>query len=276
MMLNFVKMSGAGNDFILVDNLDGTLDPPVSGELVRALCRRGLSVGADGVLEMAGDSEFPFRMRYYNSDGGEAEMCGNGGRCIAAFAARKGIVEFGKDFSFRSGAGVHRARVTGPDSARIWMTEPHIHFLDRKVRVGSLDLRLSFVNTGVPHAVVFTGGPEIPPFDETAGILRSHPMFGKAGANVNYLWSQDGSMAIRTWERGVEGETLACGTGAVACAICAVLVLGSAHPVDMEVRSGLTLTAGTDENGWWLQGEARTVYSGVLESIPERNLTEGP
>lgn len=276
MMLNFVKMSGAGNDFILIDNMDGKQDPPVSGELVRALCRRGLSVGADGVLEMADDPEFPFRMRYYNSDGGEAEMCGNGGRCIAAFAATRGLVEPGEDFSFRSGAGVHRARVTGDDSARIWMTEPQIHFLDRKVRAGSRELRLSFVNTGVPHAVVFTGGPEIPPFPETAVMLRHHPMFGKAGANVNYLWTEDGSMAMRTWERGVEGETLACGTGAVACAVCAVEVLGAGQPVKIGVRSGLTLEAGIDENGWWLQGEARAVYSGVLESLPERYLTEGP
>ncbi|MFO8183537.1 MAG: diaminopimelate epimerase [Candidatus Aegiribacteria sp.] len=275
-MLKFVKMSGAGNDFILIDNLDGTTDTPVTAELVRALCRRGLSVGADGVLEMGSDPEFPFRMRYYNSDGGEAEMCGNGGRCIAAFAARRGLVEPGEDFSFRSAAGVHRARVTGPDSARIWMTDPAIHFLDRKTRVGSHELSLSFVNTGVPHAVAVTGGPDIPPFDETARRLRSHSMFGQAGANVNYLWTDNGSISMRTWERGVEGETLACGTGAVACAICAVELLGCAQPVDIGVRSGLTLTAGNDEKGWWLQGEARAVYSGVLESLPGRNLTEGP
>lgn len=274
-MQNFIKMSGAGNDFILIDNLDGTLDPPVTGELVRALCRRGLSVGADGVLEMKSDPEFPFRMSYYNSDGGEAEMCGNGGRCIAAFAARRGLVKPGEDFRFRSAAGVHRARVTGPDSARIWMTAPKIHFLDRKVRLGSHELRLSFVDTGVPHAVAVTGGPDIPPFDETARRLRSHSMFGKAGVNANYLWTDNGSMYMRTWERGVEGETLACGTGAVACAICAVELLGSTKPVDIGVRSGLTLTAGTDGNGWWLQGEARAVYSGVLESLPGMNLTEG-
>lgn len=274
MTLDFVKMSGAGNDFIVVDNRDGSLDGTLSGPFIASLCARGLSVGADGLLELREDAGSAFRMKYYNSDGRVADMCGNGGRCIVEYAFSIGMVEPGMAFEFRSDSGVHRAMVTGRDESRIWMTPPTVHYLDRKTELGGFLLGVSLVDTGVPHAVVITEGPESPPFRDIAPVLRSHPSFGAAGANANYLWRRDGGLFMRTWERGVEGETLACGTGAVACAICAAGLMGVEVPVGITVRSGLTLEVGNDDHGWWLQGEAREVYRGILVHPSPENLTE--
>lgn len=267
MRLEFVKMSGAGNDFIVLDNRDSSLDTVITAELIRNLCVRGLSVGADGLLELRSDPEYPFHMRYYNSDGKRAGMCGNGGRCITAYAASRGIVPDNGCFRFRSDAGVHSAEVISPDNVRLWMTDPEIHFLDRCVNLESTDLRLSFLDTGVPHAVVIFGGSEDISFSLLASKLREHSLFGKAGANVDFVWIKGLSeLEIRTWERGVEGETLACGTGAVASAICAAGIHGMDLPINITVRSGMKLIVGKNVDGWWLQGEARNVYSGVLEN----------
>ena len=274
MKLEFVKMSGAGNDFIVLDNRDGSLDGMLRREFIARICRRGLDIGADGLLELRTDDELAFMMKYYNSDGGQAEMCGNGGRCIAYYAAMKGMAEEGEAFSFRTVAGVHRAVVLGPDTARIWMTEPEISFLDRFIELDGTGISVSFIDTGVPHAVVLADSTETPPFESAAPLLRRHPAFGAAGANVDYLWKEGGMLRMRTWERGVEGETLACGTGAVACAICANRLMGIEIPVDISVRSGERLTVGMDGTGWWLEGEARLVYSGTMETDPSKSLTE--
>ncbi|MBN2586151.1 MAG: hypothetical protein JXR55_02560, partial [Candidatus Fermentibacteraceae bacterium] len=155
-------------------------------------------------------------------------------------------------------------------------TEPMVHFLARDLLAGASDVRVSFVDTGVPHAVVMADEPDTPDFITTAPLLRRHEAFGAAGANVDYLWRGDSVMRIRTWERGVEGETLACGTGAVACAICARDLLGAQLPLELRVQSGKILTVGMDGNGWWLQGEAREVYSGILRALPAWSLTEDP
>ena len=154
------------------------------------------------------------------------------------------------------------------------MTEPEVHFLDRPVPVGGGTVRVSLVDTGVPHAVVMADEPGTPPFTDTAPLLRRHGIFGAQGANVDYVWRNPEGLVLRTWERGVEGETLACGTGAVACAVCADRLLGLPPPVSFRVRSGLVLKVGMDGHGWWLQGEARKVYSGVLCDLPGENLTE--
>jgi diaminopimelate epimerase len=274
MSIGFVKMSGAGNDFIAVDNRDGSLNGLLDADTIRGLCRRGLSVGADGLLELVPDRELRFRMKYYNSDGHAAEMCGNGGRCISVFAAGLGLVETGEEFSFRSDAGVHKAMVLSGDSARIWMTEPEVHFLNRQLTLDGSSVRVSLVDTGVPHAVVMADVPGTPPFPDAAPLIRRHQLFGAPGANVDYIWSSGEDLVLRTWERGVEGETLACGTGAVACAVCADRLLGITPPISFRVRSGLVLTVGIDGHGWWLQGEARRVYSGILCDLPVKSLTE--
>ncbi len=268
MKLDFLKMSGAGNDFILLDNLDGDPFEVLSIDMVATLCARGTWIGADGLLDIRSDVSHAFRMKYYNSDGKPAEMCGNGARCAVVYAVMAGLADRDEDFHFESDAGVHRARVTGPEESRVWMTPPEVRFMAETMSVGKIETAVSFLDTGVPHAVLVTGGPEDPPFEETARFLRWNRRFGVAGTNVNYLWKQDGKFFMRTWERGVEGETLACGTGAVACAVCAVKLLGENFPVEITTKSGRTLTVGADEHGTWLQGEARPVYRGTLHRLP--------
>ena len=274
MKLEFVKMSGAGNDFIVLDNMDSSLDAVITADLIRNLCIRGLSVGADGVLEMISDPTYAFHMKYYNSNGKSAGMCGNGARCMVAFAASKGILPDTGVFHFRSDAGVHSAEITAPDSVKLWMTDPEIHFLDRLITFESVDLHLSFLDTGVPHAVVMLDGSADISFPELASKLREHSLFGEPGANVNFVRVRGVSeLELRTWERGVEGETLACGTGAVASAICAASIHGMNLPIDITVRSGQKLRVGKNSIGWWLQGEARAIYSGILENISPKNMT---
>lgn len=259
----FWKMSGAGNDFIMVDNRSGDLTDRLTRKRIANLCRRGLSVGADGLIEIMESSEHPFRMRYSNSDGGEAEMCGNGARCICRFAHELGLVPRGEKFTFESAAGVHSGLVTGDSEARIWMTEPRLYWWSGRA-LSETGLETGFADTGVPHAVVFTDDVDDGTFETLAPLVRSAAEFLPAGANAD--WVQvlpGGSLVMRTWERGVEGETLACGTGAVASAMIAEAVHDSVTlPVTIRVRSGLDLVVGRDDTGWWLQGESRFIYRG--------------
>ncbi len=261
--MKFTKMSGAGNDFIMVDNRDGSLSRVLGRERIAELCRRGLSVGADGLIEIREDPVHAFAMKYYNSDGGAADMCGNGARCICRFAAELGMVETGVEFTFASDAGIHKGSITGDREARIWMTEPILHYLEKAIDVADgIVITTGFADTGVPHAVVFRDSIEDGSFEKYASVIRSLDEFGQEGANVNWVRVQrDGSMSIRTFERGVEGETLACGTGAVACALVASERFDSVTlPVRIAVKSGLLLTVGEDSSGWWLQGEAGIIY----------------
>ncbi len=268
MKIEFVKMSGAGNDFITFNNMDSSLDHILSTEFIRDICQRGLSAGADGLLEMKADPEYPFRMKYYNSDGNPAGMCGNGGRCIAMYAALQGIVPDSGIFAFRSDVGIHEAEITSSNTARIWMTTPEIHFLNKPLDLPSKKILVSFLDTGVPHAVVFIDEDDFDGFNEHAPLIRNNEVFGAAGANVNYVSILgDSRIMIRTWERGVERETLACGTGAVASVICTNLLHDHETPVQVQVKSGQILTVGKSGNGWWLEGEAKPVYSAVLMNL---------
>ncbi|MCK5065134.1 MAG: diaminopimelate epimerase [Candidatus Fermentibacteraceae bacterium] len=268
MKIEFCKMSGAGNDFIMVNNMDSSLDHVLSNDFIRNLCQRGLSVGADGLIEMRSDPEYPFRMKYYNSDGYSAGMCGNGGRCIVVYAVLQDVAPSTGAFSFRSDAGIHKAEITSSNTARIWMTDPIIHFLNKPLDLPSKNNLVSFLDTGVPHAVLFIDNDDFDTFKAHASTLRSNEIFGAAGANVNYVSiPYDSGIKIRTWERGVEGETLACGTGAVASAICANLLYDQKIPIRIQVKSGQSLSVGKNGDGWWLEGEARPVYSAVLLNL---------
>ncbi len=267
MKLEFTKMSGAGNDFIMVNNIDMLCDGLFTTGYVKELCTRATSIGADGLIEIRPDNRNLFSMKYYNSNGNTAEMCGNGGRCIAAFAVNLGIAEKEREFFFSSDAGVHKTIVLKDNLVRLWMTDPVIEFLDEKIQLSEgEELTVSSLNTGVPHAVVFTNGITADNFQNESTRLRRHPAFGNAGTNVDYVQIDDRhNMEIRTFERGVEGETLACGTGAVAAAVCGVETLNLHYPVHVKVRSGCILTVGKDDFGYWLEGEARIVYSGILQ-----------
>jgi diaminopimelate epimerase len=240
-MLHFTKMNGAGNDFVMVDNRDGKL--ALSKAQIAHLCDRHRGVGADGLLAV----ELPqngadFRMRYYNADGGEAEMCGNGARCFARFA-QKVSGKQGK-LSFETMAGVITAKFLD-DLVEVQMSAPHSLRLGEKLHVGGEILFVHSLNTGVPHAVVFVDDLENTDVRHLGRALRYHEHFAPKGTNANFVHQRaTDTIAIRTYERGVEDETLACGTGMVACALIFHERTGAASPVEVQVRGGETLRIG--------------------------------
>ncbi|MBI3735768.1 diaminopimelate epimerase [Candidatus Sumerlaeota bacterium] len=266
----FTKMSGAGNDFIVLDNRDGKVPEEGRRGLIEAWAARRVGIGADGVL-LVENPEGPnadFRMRYYNADGGEAESCGNGARCIARFAHLIGAAE--KKMSFETKAGIYRAEVVG-EEIRLTMSDPHT--LRRDVAVdlpGIPGGKVDYINTGVPHAVIFTDDLKSVPVDELGRKIRFHAAFAPAGTNVN--WAQvvgPDKIAVRTYERGVEGETLACGTGSVAVALIAYLKGLAKSPTAIVTSGGPVLKIYFDpkDGGFTnvrLEGEARVVYEGVV------------
>ena len=245
-MLTFTKMNGAGNDFVVVDNRDEKL--ALDKAQIARLCDRHRGVGADGLLAVEpAENGADFRMRYYNSDGGEAEMCGNGARCFARFAQRVS----GKkgDISFETQAGVISAKFFG-DLVQIQMSEPHSLHLHETVEAAGEKLTVHSLNTGVPHAVVFVSDLEAVDVRNLGAALRYHPHFAPKGTNANFVGQIDPqTIAIRTYERGVEDETLACGTGMVACALIFHELTTAASPIQVRVRGGDTLEIGFHHEG---------------------------
>jgi diaminopimelate epimerase len=265
-MLKFTKMSGAGNDFVVLNNLDQGLQL-ASGQIA-LLCDRHRGVGADGVLVVEPPANgADFRMRYYNADGGEAEMCANGARCFARYASR--ITGKQGDISFETQAGVIRAECAGKN-VRLAMSRPHDLMLDRQVHLTSGSVAVHSVNTGVPHAVMFVEDVEKIDVRGMGAALRYHPDFSPRGTNANFVQITGPSTAlIRTYERGVEDETLACGTGVVAAALIMHEKHGAASPVSLRVRGGDTLVVGfTKEGGDYrgvsLTGPADFVFEGQI------------
>ena len=272
--LQFAKMNGTGNDFILVDNRAGRVAPEVMSLLARAVCARGRSVGADGLILLKGsdrvDKELgkvDFAWDFYNADGSSAEMCGNGGRCAARFAHEMGLA--GDSMVFDTLAGPIRAWVNGA-VVKLEMVRPFGAYDGLALAAGEWSVTLEGVNTGVPHAVLRVDDLEAAPVRELGRLLRYHEHFAPAGSNVNFAALSGGELMVRTYERGVEDETLACGTGAVAAALTAGRGLGLDSPVTVRVRSGETLKVyfnGSDKEPRevFLEGEARYAYRGVLD-----------
>jgi len=268
MSLKFWKMNGAGNDFVVVDNRDLSLD--LSGEQIAKLCNRQRGVGADGLLAVeparnGGD----FRMRYYNADGGEAEMCGNGARCFAKFANQLSNNQFEK-ISFETIAGVSGAEFIGED-VRIELSEPFDLQLKNNLAIDGETLTVSSVNTGVPHAVVFVDDLENTDIRRLGAGIRYHEHFAPAGTNANFVEVLSPDMIqLRTYERGVEDETLACGTGMAACALIHHEISGAAPPIKLKVRGGETLEVDfrKDDGGAYhdvtLLGPAEFTFKGTL------------
>ena len=242
MQLSFTKMNGAGNDFVLLDNRDHA--HALTAGQIAVLCDRHRGVGADGVLLVEpAQNGADFRMRYYNADGGEAEMCGNGARCFARFA-QKISGHPGEKISFETPAGVIGSHLLG-DLVRITMCAPHSHRPPWTLAVNGRPLEVHFLNTGVPHAVVFVDDLETVDIVKDGSALRHHEGFAPKGTNANFVQVLAPSrIAIRTYERGVEDETLACGTGVCAAAILHHLRSGDTAPVAVHVRGGDTLQVG--------------------------------
>jgi len=266
-MLRFTKMNGAGNDFVLLDNRAGDLR--LTGAQVARLCDRHRGVGADGVLILErAINGADFRMRYYNADGGEAEMCGNGARCFARFADRvAGPLE---QLRFETPAGIIGAELRG-DLVTLQMSRPRDLRLGLDLAAEGEKFRAHYVDSGVPHVVVPVARIDDVDVQSLGAELRRHRMFAPRGANANFSEARGPrSIAIRTYERGVEAETLACGTGVVASAIIFAATENVAGPIEVLVKGGDTLQVNFERNGndfdrVTLTGPADFVFEGEIE-----------
>lgn len=268
MRVNFTKMHGAGNDFILLDNRSGnvTLTP----ERVVRLCDRHRGIGADGLIALVpcSSGRADWAWQFFNRDGSIGEMCGNGARCFARFVQR--TLGWNRDLTFETGAGVITARFHG-SRVTINLTPPRDLRLSQTVLLQNGPVTLHSINTGVPHAVLYVDDAETAPVDTLGPTLRRHPHFGPRGTNVNFVQVLGpGRIRVRTFERGVEAETLACGTGVTAAALISARVHGFSPPVTVHVQSGDALEVGFRSQGAdfadvTLTGPAEFVFEGHIE-----------
>lgn len=270
-MVSFWKMNGAGNDFVVLDNRDNALS--LSGEQIARLCQRQRGIGADGLLAVEpAENGADFRMRYYNADGGEAEMCGNGARCFARFVNFLSGGNLAKT-TFETMAGVIEAEFQG-DQVRIQLSTPHGLALNETLDLDGVSHTVHSLNTGVPHAVVFVDDLTKVEVRRFGAAMRYHTHFAPKGTNANFAQViEPGHIAIRTYERGVEDETLACGTGMVACALIHHELSGAPSPIRVRVAGGDTLEIGFTKTGpgqytgVTLFGPADFTFAGTLETI---------
>ena len=265
MQTAFAKYEGAGNDFILIDNREGGFTP--RAELIAALCDRHFGIGADGLMTLARNAEIDCSMRYYNADGSEGEMCGNGARCFALFAEHRGIG--GETKFFDAADGLHTARIR-----RLKGTSGEIELgmiAVREIRTGD---GWWFLNTGVPHYVEFVDDLEAVDVTGRGRAIRRDTTRFPQGTNVNFVQiTGDGTIRMRTYERGVENETLACGTGATAAAIVTAFAR-QPHTTDFRITvpGGALAVRFSHEQGTQtytdirLTGPARRVFEGVFDS----------
>jgi diaminopimelate epimerase len=263
-----VKMSGSGNDFILVDNRAGAVPEDQMVSLTRGLCRRMVSVGADGMIFIESSENYDFKWRFFNADGSEAEMCGNGGRCAARFAMLKEIA--GPAMTFQTLAGPIQAWVDGA-VVKLQLTRPRDQHLNGEFMLEGKPQAFDFINTGVPHTIIWVEDNSRVEVNRLGRLIRFHDQFKPAGTNVNFVQPlPDGGLCVRTYERGVEGETLACGTGAVAAACAAFLKGKAVSPVRIKTSGGEILTvhlegqAGEKIDKTYLEGMVRLVFQGEI------------
>ena len=268
--VSFEKWSAGGNDFILVsgDEVPGQLDPP---QLAKLLCQRRHCVGADGLIVINGESG-----RYWNADGSQADFCGNGARCLGAHLLERTGRE---ETRFQLGATTSRAWMEGQEVA---LEIPAPRFLARELEPSLLGSGLgvqiicltdaAWIDAGVPHLVLLFEGEPALPFEDISRRLWNCEPFSPGGTNVDFLWgSGRGAGAwngwIRSWERGIEGETLACGSGAVAAALLILSSEGQMQSVSLRTRGGSVLQVARHCSSWVLRGPARRIYRGVMEHL---------
>jgi diaminopimelate epimerase len=262
----FYKMHGAGNDFILVDDREGSF-PIDARAWLAAVSARRTGVGCEGIILIQRSRHADFRMRFLNPDGGEAEMCGNGARCVARLAHELGAAP--KRMTIETMAGDVHAEVSG-ESVTLWMTEPRDWDLDGRLTVSGRAIRFGFVNSGVPHAVIETDALAEEPVFELGRAIRHHPHFAPRGTNVNFAQVEHPRLVrVRTYERGVEDETLACGTGMVATALVLARRGRVQLPVEILPASGDHIRVdarieGESVTGVTLTGPAVHVFQGAL------------
>jgi len=268
--LDFWKMSGSGNDFIVIDHRDRRIPEADQPEFARRVCRRMFSVGADGLIliEPPLDASHDFSWRFYNSDGSEAAMCGNGSRCAARFAFAHGIAE--KSMRFATLAGIIQAEIVTETQTRVLLPAPPPWRSGVAVELEGRRLTGGLLTVGVPHLVLFPEEKDVPVV-RWGREARMAPQFQPAGVNVNFVRLAEGNrIYVRTYERGVENETMACGTGATASAIGAAIEYGLRPPVTVVTSGGeeLIINFTTDVDGGiahvTLEGAARLIYRGSL------------
>ncbi len=263
--MKFSKMEGTGNDFVVIDNRSGIIEDREN--MAKRICLRKEGVGADGLLLLEESDRADFRMRIFNPDGSEPEMCGNGARCIARFAYLKGIV--GKECSFETLSGLVSAHLD-EGNIRIKMKDPS--FLNLKLELFLKDDSCEgyHLDTGVPHFVLFVSEIERVALEKLGPEIRYHQSFQPAGTNVDFVEVRKSFLKLRTYERGVEAETLSCGTGATAAAIAANLERGLSSPVKVRTKGGslkIHFQSKSKDNFTevFLEGEVRLVYQGEYD-----------
>jgi len=274
--IKFAKMVASGNDFVVIHHPPSTIQHP--NVLARLLCDRKYGVGADGLLLLEKSKKADVKMRIFNADGSEAEMCGNGARCAALYNAQ--IARGSKSqIIIETMAGIIQAYVNG-SNVEIRLTDPKKMELDIPVRVNNRALRVNFINTGVPHTVILVEGVEKIDIKNLGRSIRYHQRFLPAGTNVDFveILSSD-AIRVRTYERGVEDETLACGTGAVASVLISTIhypclsgrqalsTIRGDCMVNVITKSGEVLKVyfkreGNSFSNIWLEGKARIAYKG--------------
>ena len=268
--IEFTKMVAAGNDFVVIGS---KLNIPESKlkEFSRNICDRKYGVGADGLLLIGKSKNADVRMRIFNADGSEAEMCGNGARCAAFYAS--GAV---KNVKLETKAGIIESKIND-NSVKIKLTDPKNIKLNIRLQVNDRNLKVNFINTGVPHTVIFVEGLDKIDVDSIGRSTRYHQKFQPAGTNVNFVEIiNDDFIKVRTYERGVEAETLACGTGGAASAIIAGFRAQKTDDrgqkienriIRVKTKGGEILKvffnkANAKVSDVWLEGLAKIVYKG--------------
>lgn len=274
----FFKMSGSGNDFVFVDTRREGAGSLASPEVVGAICSRGTGIGADGVCFFEASSRATIRLIYLNADGSRADLCGNATLCTARLARELGVV-YDKEFTIETDSGVLAARFKGENPEIDLLPVTQIR-TDARIPLGDGEQRIGFAVAGVPHLVIPVDDLEAVDVVGRGRPLRNHSSL-EAGANVNFVMAVgDGSFRYRTYERGVEAETLACGTGAVAAAVL-LKSWGLSHgSVRLQTRSGKHLSvrlSGPPSTATpSLSGEARLVYRGEFGELPGPTGSAGP
>jgi diaminopimelate epimerase len=263
MNIQFTKAQGTGNDFVILDQAPNNLS-----EVVEILCDRKRGIGADGVLIVGPSENADVKMRILNPDGSEVSMCGNGARCAGLYAYRKGLVS--DVFTMETGAGLLEVEIK-ENEVTIKMTDPVDLEMTKDIEIDGNVIKGHFINTGVEHFVVFVDDTKNVDVNDLGNKVRYHMSFAPSGTNVNFV-SVTGkdSISIRTYERGVEDETLACGTGSVASAIIANMIKDVSSPVKVLTLSGeiLTIYFNIDNDkvsNVFMQGPAKIVFVGSID-----------
>ena len=259
MQIEFYKYQGTGNDFVMIDNRSNFF-PKDNIQLIARLCDRRFGIGGDGLILLENDIETDFKMVYYNSDGNQSSMCGNGGRCLVAFAKKLNVIQ--DSTTFTATDGVHHASIADSGNVSLQM----IDVVDIKITPDYV-----FMNTGSPHHVELIDDLEHYNVKESGARIRYGELYGKQGSNINFVKKIDETtFSLRTYERGVEDETLACGTGATAVAI-AMNVLGEtkANSIDLNVEGGKLVVSFDEKEGKFtnvfLKGPAEFVFKGTID-----------